>query len=142
MQPSHIMPIPVRLMGGTFLLGMTILFGCIGVLTLRRTYRLRTKGRRTDGMVVGVDKMYSSKGIRIFPTVEFKTLEGQKVTFTASTSGNRPPTIGRRVTVLYLPDKPSEADIPSVGSWIGSFFFLLFATGFLVLSAVFYLGLG
>ena len=118
------MPIPVRLVGGTFGVFMAILFGFLGIIILRRTYRLKTEGRRIDGVVVGVDERYSKNGIRCFPRVEFETLEGQKITFIASTSGNSPPRIGRRVTVLYIPYKPSEADIPSLSPWIGSFVFL------------------
>jgi hypothetical protein len=76
-----------------------------------------------------------------YPKVEFETSSGQKIVFTASTAWNTPPGIGRSVPVVYLPDNPTEGDIPSVAPWIGSLVCLIFAAGFLACSAIVYLGI-
>jgi hypothetical protein len=103
--------------------------------------RLRIRGKRTEGVIVGVEESFGGSGRRDFPRVEFETLEGQKLSFVASTGSNRRQVIGRKVSVFYLPDNPSEADIFSFGTWLGAFITLFFAAALLVISAMFYLGI-
>ena len=137
---SHAMPMPVRLMGGTFLVLMAVLFGAIGVLILRRSFRLRTRGSTTDGVVVGSEQRLANHRAYFYPKVEFQSSGGETVVFTASAGSGRSPQIGRKVRVTYLQDKPTEADIPSLRPWIFSFVFLFFTAGFLVVSMLFYTG--
>ena len=113
--------------------------GSLGVYLFRSCWRFRTKGRLTAGMVVDIEMRSGSNGMKWYPKVEFETLEGQKIAFFASPV-NSPKLKGRSVKVIYMPDNPSEAEIPSIDQWVASFFILLFAAGLLGVSALFYLG--
>jgi uncharacterized protein DUF3592 len=136
----HVMPMPVRLMGGTFLVLGAILFGTIGVRIFHRSFRLRTKGSVADGIVVGSEERLANRRAYFFPKVEFQSSGGETIVFIASAGNGRMPSIGKRVKVIYLPDRPAEADIPSLRPLFFSFVFILFATGFLALSVLFYSG--
>ena len=136
----HAMPMPVRLMGGTFLVLMAILFGTIGVCIFRRSFRLRTSGSFTDGVVVGSEQRLANHRAYFYPKVQFQSSGGETVVFTASAGSGRTPPIGRKVRVMYLPDTPTEADIPSLRPLLFSFVFLFFTAGFLVVSVLFYSG--
>jgi hypothetical protein len=130
---------PMRLLGGTIMAIIAAACASLGVYLFRFYWRFRTKGIHTVGMVVDIEMKSGSNGVKWYPKVEFETLEGQKIAFSASPV-NSPKLKGRSVKVIYMPDNPSEAEIPSVDQWIASFFILLFAAGLLGVSALFYLG--
>ena len=90
-------------------------------------------------MVVDIEMKSGSNGMRWYPKVEFETLEGQKIAFSASPV-NSPKLKGRSVKVIYMPDNPSEAEIPSVDHWIGAILIFFFAAILFGASALFYLG--
>lgn len=121
---------------------MALVPAVIGFFVLRRSRRLHTAGRRTDGVIVGYDKKLVDSLWRYFPEVEFQSQDGQRYTFIASSGGSQMPRVGRRVRVTYLPRDPEDADISSVGgiSFLAVVMFL-FAFGFLGISLIYYSGL-
>lgn len=121
---------------------MALVPAIIAFFILRRSFRLRTKGVLTDGVVVGCDQRLIDSSWCYFPKVEFQSLDGEKYVFTASAGGGRMPRVGRRVRVAYDANDPENADITSLGGI--SFFAIvlfLFALGFVGVSLICYSGL-
>ena len=141
----EVMPIQVRLIGGTFMLAMGSLFGFLGVWMSRESYKKLTKWHVTYGTVVGFGTGGSMRTTTCRREVEFQAPGGEKVVFTESTgsaSSSRKHSIGRKVKVRYSPDDPTKADIPTAsGLWIFPLFFLFVGAVFLFMSFVFYAGL-
>ena len=117
-------------------------FGAAGFFIMRRSFRLRARGRTADGVIVGCDKRFVDSLWRYFPKIEFRSQDGDMHVFTASAGGSQMPRIGRSVRVLYLPHDPEDADASSFGgiSFFGIVMFL-FAVGFFGMSFIFYFGL-
>ena len=140
---AHAMPIAMRMIGGTCFAALALVFGSLGIFMLRRMRRLATRGSRTEGVIVGAEPTsgVGESGIHWYPRVAFETAHGEKIEFVDDRGWNTPPEIGRKVKVTYLPERPSEAEIPSVVSWIGCVGCVVFAAMFVVLSVVFYFGM-
>jgi hypothetical protein len=111
----------------------------------RESYKKITKWHVAYGTVVGFGTGGSMRTTTCRREVEFQAPGGKKVVFTESTgsaSSSRRHSIGRKVKVLYSPDDPTKADIPTImGLWIGPLIFSFFGAAFLFMSVVFYAGL-
>ena len=117
------------------MLGMAGLFGFLGAFMFWRCYKRQTKGCVAEGIVVSHQERRHSDGTTYRPEVEFRTRDGEHITFVASTGSSRRPTPGRKVKVLYYPADPEDADIASFGTfWVIPLLLMAFAAGFLTLS--------
>jgi hypothetical protein len=108
-------------------IGFSLLFGAVGLYLLMAAVRL-IKVRRawseggvvTEGEIidfVSVTPTGSSAARRklFAPIVTFSTESGVAMRFTSGMSQNpNPYTVGQRVTVRYLRDEPTTADLDSV----------------------------
>jgi hypothetical protein len=126
-----------------------LLFGGIGFLILAgalfwfcNSRNFLAQAQHTPGVVVDLVESEGNDSTVYHPVVGFKTLDGEKHTFTSSV-GSNPPSYeeGEQVEVLYLPGEPKSARINSFFSlWggplilggIGSVFFAVGAVIWLV----------
>jgi hypothetical protein len=126
------MPLKVGIFGGIFMLANVALWGGLGVYFFRQSYK-KSKWKAAYGTVVA----FQRGGRR---EVAFEAPNGQKVAFTESSCAGRNGDMGRKVKVLYNPDDPTQADIPTMGMWFAPLFLLLLATVALFMSVVFFCG--
>jgi hypothetical protein len=110
-----------------------LLFAVFGVVSWRRTRRLRSEGVRVPGVVERVHWQRSEAGSSSgsgswlgYPVVHFVTADGQEM-HVESEVGSRPCPVrdGQPVTVVYLPDDPTQArpeQLLRTGTWAGVLF--------------------
>ncbi len=99
-------------------------FGCLLLgcgVAHEYIWRVRRKGRRTQGRIVAVKIVPDTEGPMYFPTVEFEW-QGMKRTFTSTYGSSLPPEIGQRVEVM-VPDGMGKPEVCSwwnrhVGTWL------------------------
>lgn len=108
-----------------------MLFGIVcvagAVYMASNNYRWLSKGTEATGTVIGHD---SSEATRR-PIVKFTTQDGQEITFTSimGSSGGIADK-GEQITVVYMSDNPSLADLkPGIRSWGFSIIFMLTGLG-------------
>lgn len=101
-----------------------IVFAAVGIYGMVYNGRLRRRGARTTGSIVDVERRFNTgpnAGTAYHPVLEFRTADGAQVRAVASGGSGAPPTIGKRVPVLYDPGNPSVAEINTIigrGTWI------------------------
>lgn len=114
-----------------------LLFFAIGSGLTYRQRALEKEGIEARGVVVDLQENYDSDGSSYAPVVQFKTENGQSVTFTSSYSANPPSyDVGDTVTVVYPLETPEDAIIKGDGQVLHIIFMLL---GGLVAAVGFYL---
>jgi len=122
---------------GLAFLGVGAVSAVAAILLFLRSRRFLEGAVSVQGLVTGISERSGSEGGTVYsPVVQFTTVEGQSLTFTDSV-GQSPPKYseGDTVKVMYPPDKPGAARIPS---W----FRMWFLSSFSALFAVIFLGTG
>src|SRR5687767_13322061 len=106
--------------------GVVFLLVGVGALVGGAYWGLRTKtflasAERADGRVIELVARRGDDGTTYAPKVRFTTKDGAQETFTSSSSSNPPShREGDAVTVLYEPERPSNAKIDSfMDLWFG-----------------------
>jgi hypothetical protein len=122
---------------GLAFLGVGAVSAVAAVLLFMRSRRFLEGAVSVQGLVTGISQRSDSEGGTVYsPVVQFTTVEGQSLTFTDAVGGNPPKySEGDTVKVMYPPDKPGAARIPS---W----FRMWFLSSFSALFAVIFLGTG
>jgi hypothetical protein len=140
-------------MGPTTLLlarwGFSLLFGLVGLYLVSVAIRLIARMRdwkaravRAEGTIVGfVEESPTGQraGHQLFaPLVSFTAASGEAIEFQSSRSERpNPYTVGQRVTVCYLPEDPSSADLESVASgWMSLIVVLVMAAVAITISTL------
>ena len=96
-----------------------LLFFAVGSRLTYRQRALEKQGMETAGTMVDLQENYDSEGSTYAPVVQFKTKNGQSVTFTSSYS-SKPPSYnaGETVTVVYPLETPENATIKGDGQML------------------------
>lgn len=103
-----------------------LLFFAIGSGLTYRQRALEKEGIEVRGVVVELQENYDNDSSTYAPVVQFKTENGQSVTFTSSYSSNPPSyNVGESVTVVYPPVAPENAIIKGDGQVLHIIFMLL-----------------
>ncbi|HSV52810.1 MAG TPA: DUF3592 domain-containing protein [Burkholderiaceae bacterium] len=101
---------------GAVFCGVGLFAQGVALVLVRRSVRLlRAEGRAQGRVVRSAEEMVpsSSGGSRryYFPVVEFKTSQGESITFQSGTGRGAATPPGTEVTVLFDPERPSDAEI-------------------------------
>lgn len=101
-----------------FLVTTGLIFSGIAAFMFFQQYNLQQKGLEAQGTVVQVVSRRDSDGdITYTPVIRFRTDGGREVEFQSTYSSNPPQyEVGETVTVLYLPERPTEAEIKGAGN--------------------------
>ncbi len=106
--------------------------GAFGVIRMNVGWmRLRRQGVRADGVLVGF--LGSQQGIR--PVVRFEDCHGRPHEITGASTTSRVLNPGDTMGVLYLPQKPSRAEVLPLRARVGDTIFSLIAFPVLSLTA-------
>lgn len=97
-------------------LGLMLVYG--GLAEWVSWLRARRRSRRVTGVFVGsMDATPIPGRAQRSGTFQFTTEDGQVFTGTSSFSSPRGPRVGKRVTIVYDPADPEEADV----AWVKTF---------------------
>ena len=116
-----------------FILGAVMLVAA--VLWALYQWSFRSNARRAEGLVVDVAVETDARHSRLYhPVVEFTDHRGELVRFKegVAVTGSALFDKGERVTVLYMPENPSQAQIDTFSSnWLGPILTVLFGLAFM-----------
>lgn len=121
------------------LLGMGVIFAGIAAFIFYQGYILERDGIQAEGTVIGLVESRDEDGTSYAPLIRFQTQGGREIEFKSSYSSNPPQyKVGQKVTVLYPPDRPGEAQIKGAGNLLALIFGLV--GGFELLLGLFFAG--
>ncbi len=100
-----------------FMLAIGMAFLSFSALQLYEQYQLSKNGVETQGTVIELAEHTSNDGTTYAPVVQFQTKNNRPVTFVSSTWSIPPEyAVNDRVTVVYLPEHPEQAEIKGAGT--------------------------
>jgi len=102
---------------GPTLLGMGILCGLAGLIAFASSRAFITRARRAGGVVVSVSERQAGA---VYATVSFRAADKKEVRFVSRLNGAPSRSrVGKRVRVLYDPERPGRARLDSFRSlWL------------------------
>jgi hypothetical protein len=118
-------------MSGAFPLGLLFIAiglipGSLGAYSFVRNWMFLRAALRTSGNVTDMRQTVGSEGGTTYtPIVSFTTHSGETIRFTSHVGSNRPRfDIGQEVAVVYDPNHPQHATIPSfIVFWFAALLF-------------------
>jgi hypothetical protein len=94
------------------------LFAGVAAYLYFQQANLEKNGLQTEGIVIALVDSSDSDGTTYAPVYQFKTRSGRVFEVQSNNYSNPPAyTLGQRVTVLYLPESPTQAQIKGEG-WL------------------------
>jgi hypothetical protein len=94
-----------------------LIFAGIAAFMFYQQYTLEKNGIQAEGVVVDLIESTDSDGTTYAPVVAFKTEGGRNFEFHSNFYSSPPAyEVGQKVTVLYPPDRPDEAQIKGAGN--------------------------
>jgi hypothetical protein len=101
----------------TILVFSGLIFAGIAAFIFYQQYTLEKNGIQVEGVVTDLVESTDSDGTTYAPVVAFKTAGGRNFEFQSNFYSNPPAyEVGQKVTVLYPPDRPGEAQIKGAGN--------------------------
>lgn len=126
-----------HLLAAGILLGMGVIFAGIAAFIFYQGYVLERDGLQAEGTVIGLVESRDEDGTSYAPVIRFQTQGGREFEFKSSYSSNPPQyKVGQKVTVLYPPDQPGDAQIKGAGNLLALIFGLV--GGFEILLSLFF----
>jgi hypothetical protein len=126
-----------HLLAAGILLGMGVIFAGIAAFIFYQGYMLERDGIQAEGTVIGLAESRDEDGTSYAPVIRFQTQGGREFEFKSNYYSNPPQyKIGQKVTIIYPPDRPGEAQVKGAGNLLVLIFGLV--GGFEILLGLFF----
>ncbi len=128
-----------HLVAAGILLGMGVIFTVVAAFIFFQGYMLERDGIQAEGTVIDLAESRDEDGTSYAPVIRFQTQGGREFEFKSNYYSSPPQyKVGQKVTVIYPPERPGEAQVKGAGNLLVLIFGLV--GGFEILLGLFFGG--